>query len=72
MKLIKGKRPAFWIRLHDTTAKQTRRGKGGSTFAFVTFLGTKSEVAMAKRLGRPSPWHYAWVNLSSLEEHGGI
>jgi len=71
MKLIKGNREARWITFDKDRHKQTSR-TGGSTHALVEFEGTKEEQAVAKRLGRPVPRHRAWVNLSSLTEHGGV
>ncbi len=72
MKLIKGKRPAVWIPLDKDKRKQTRKSKGGRTHCLVEFEGTKEELATAKRLGRPTPRHQAWVNASNLEGHGGV
>ncbi len=71
MKLIKGNREARWIPFDKDLRRQTRR-VGGSTFCLVEFEGIKEEQAMAKRLGRPTPRHQAWVNASSLEGHGGV
>lgn len=70
MKLIKQNREAVWIPFDKDVRKQTRRGKQGRQFALVEFEGTKEELAVAARLGRPTPRHRAWVNLSSLAEHG--
>lgn len=71
LKLIKGKREAHWIPFDKDMRKQTKRNKG-HVHCLVEFEGTKEELAIAKRLGRPTPIHRAWVNVSSLEGHGGI
>ncbi len=69
MKLIKGNRVCVWIPLDKDTLSQVRRGKHGRQFGYVEFEGTKEELAIAKRLGRPTPRHQAWVSLSSMTEH---
>lgn len=69
MKLIKDNRVCVWIPLDKDTLQQTRRGKHHRQFGYVEFEGTKEELAIAKRLGRPTPRHQAWVSLSSMTEH---
>ncbi|KKN76158.1 hypothetical protein LCGC14_0373530 [marine sediment metagenome] len=69
MKLIKGKRVARWLPFDWEKIKQVRHGKRGRKFGLVEFEGTKEELVVAKRLGRPVPRHRAWVNMSSLMEH---
>ncbi len=71
MKLIKGNRDAHWIPFDKDVRKQVRKSKG-RTHCLVEFEGTKEELATAARLGRPTPRHQAWVNVSSLESHGGV
>ncbi len=71
MKLIKGNRDARWIPFDKDVRKQVRKSKG-RTHCLVEFEGTKEELATAARLGRPTPRHQAWVNVSSLESHGGV
>lgn len=68
MKLIKGNRELTWIPLNTDVRSQVKKGKRGNRFGLVEFEGTKEELAMAKRLGRPTPRHHAWVNLSSMTE----
>jgi len=71
MKLIKGNREAHWIPLDGTVRKQVRK-KAAHTHCFVEFEGTKQEQEVAARCGRSAPRHKAWVNVSSLAEHGGV
>lgn len=69
MKLIKDNRECVWIPLDKDVLQQVKRGKHGRQFGRVEFEGTKEELAIAKRLGRPTPRHQAWVSLSSMIEH---
>ena len=71
MRLIKGKREAWWVPFSKAEPRQIRRGVGGSSFAFVEFEGTPEERAMATRLGRPDPLQRSWVNMANLEDRGG-
>jgi len=65
------KRNAEFVPLDQRTRKQVRVKKG-QKFALVQFDGTKEEIAMAARLGRPKPIHTQWVNVRNLEGTGGL
>ncbi len=71
MKLIKGNREAHWIPFDKGLRKQVKR-VGDRKFGYVEFDSTKEEKKTAVRLGRPARHHRAWVNISSLAEHGGV
>ncbi len=73
MHLTKDKREARWVPLDASVRKQIKTIKAtGNVYGYIEFIGTKAEVAMAKRLGHPVPLHQAWVRIGNIEEHGGV